>query len=135
MKNNDPSHDWFHVERVYKNAMHLYDSEAPELIAKGANLDLLVIQIAALFHDIADFKYEYNSTMEPAEILEERLGDFFLQFENECTKEQKKEIFFIILNISWRKELEMTGSFLFFFITSTYIKKSFSFVLERFIKL
>lgn len=107
MKNNDPSHDWFHVERVYRNAMYLYDLESQRLFNRGVNLDLLVIQIAALFHDIADFKYEYNNIMDPKEILEERLGDFFKRFESECTKEQKNEIFHIILNISWRKELEM----------------------------
>ena len=27
MKNNDPSHDWYHVERVYKNALHIIEQE------------------------------------------------------------------------------------------------------------
>lgn len=41
-------HDWFHTERVYKNAIH---------IAKGETVNLLVIQLAALLHDIADYKF------------------------------------------------------------------------------
>lgn len=41
-------HDWFHVERVYKNAL---------LISKTEKVDLLVVQLAALLHDIADSKF------------------------------------------------------------------------------
>lgn len=41
-------HDWFHIERVYNNAM---------LIAKREECDLLVVQLGALLHDIADSKF------------------------------------------------------------------------------
>lgn len=41
-------HDWFHIERVYNNAM---------LIAKGENCNLEVVQLGALLHDIADSKF------------------------------------------------------------------------------
>lgn len=41
-------HDWFHIQRVYNNAM---------LIAKTEPADLLVVQLAALLHDIADSKF------------------------------------------------------------------------------
>jgi len=41
-------HDWFHVERVYKNAL---------LISNTEKVDLLVVQLAALLHDIADSKF------------------------------------------------------------------------------
>jgi uncharacterized protein len=43
-------HDWFHIERVYKNAQQ---------IAKGENVDLFVVSLGALLHDIADAKF-YN---------------------------------------------------------------------------
>lgn len=102
MKNNDPSHDWHHVERVYKNAMHLYDKET----GSGKNLDLLVIQLAALFHDVVDFKYEHSKAESLDEIANARLAEFFEEFKAECTKEQKEQIIYIIMNISWRKELE-----------------------------
>lgn len=41
-------HDWFHIERVWKNAKHIAASEGG---------DLLVIELAALLHDIADSKF------------------------------------------------------------------------------
>ncbi len=41
-------HDWFHIERVWKNA---------KLIAKTENAELLVIELGALLHDIADAKF------------------------------------------------------------------------------
>jgi uncharacterized protein len=41
-------HDWFHIERVYKNAV---------LIAASENCDLGIVQLGALLHDIADSKF------------------------------------------------------------------------------
>jgi len=41
-------HDWFHTERVYKNAL---------LISKTEEVDLFVVQLGALLHDIADSKF------------------------------------------------------------------------------
>jgi len=41
-------HDWFHIERVYKNAL---------LIAASENCDLVIVQLGALLHDIADSKF------------------------------------------------------------------------------
>lgn len=41
-------HDWWHVYRVWKNAIH---------IGKSEDVDLFVIQLAALLHDIADYKF------------------------------------------------------------------------------
>lgn len=41
-------HDWFHIERVYKNSL---------LIAKNENVDIFVVHLGALLHDIADSKF------------------------------------------------------------------------------
>ena len=41
-------HDWFHIERVYKNAI---------LISKSEHVDALVVAFGALLHDIADSKF------------------------------------------------------------------------------
>jgi len=41
-------HDWFHIQRVYNNALN---------IAKGEACDLLVVQLGALLHDVADSKF------------------------------------------------------------------------------
>ncbi|PCJ92855.1 MAG: phosphohydrolase [Flavobacteriaceae bacterium] len=41
-------HDWFHTHRVFLNAQH---------IAKGENVNELVVSVGALLHDIADAKF------------------------------------------------------------------------------
>lgn len=41
-------HDWFHIERVYKNAL---------LISETEQVDPFVVQLGALLHDIADSKF------------------------------------------------------------------------------
>lgn len=41
-------HDWWHVYRVWKNAVH---------ISKYESVDLFVVELAALLHDIADWKF------------------------------------------------------------------------------
>ena len=41
-------HDWWHVYRVWKNAVQ---------IAKHEEADLYVVELAALLHDIADWKF------------------------------------------------------------------------------
>ena len=48
LENAEGGHDWFHIERVYKNAL---------LIAKEEDCDLTVVKLAALLHDIADSKF------------------------------------------------------------------------------
>lgn len=41
-------HDWWHVYRVWKNAIH---------IGKGEKADMFIVELAALLHDIADWKF------------------------------------------------------------------------------
>ena len=41
-------HDWWHVYRVWKNAIH---------VGKHENVNLFVVQLAALLHDISDWKF------------------------------------------------------------------------------
>ena len=48
LKNAEGGHDWFHILRVYNNA---------KLISKNENVDNLVVELAALLHDIADPKF------------------------------------------------------------------------------
>ncbi|GEQ84764.1 phosphohydrolase [Patiriisocius marinistellae] len=57
LRDAEGGHDWFHIERVYKNAL---------LIAKGENVDLFVVSLGALLHDIADSKfYDGDDTVGP----------------------------------------------------------------------
>ncbi|MEY2970719.1 MAG: hypothetical protein RLZZ599_1092 [Bacteroidota bacterium] len=48
LKNSEGGHDWFHIERVWKNA---------KLIATEEECDLELVELAALLHDIADSKF------------------------------------------------------------------------------
>jgi uncharacterized protein len=49
LENESSGHDWWHVYRVWRMALK---------IAKGEkNVDLFVIQLAALLHDISDWKF------------------------------------------------------------------------------
>jgi uncharacterized protein len=48
LENAEGGHDWSHIERVYKNAL---------LIAKNEVCDIIVVQLGALLHDIADSKF------------------------------------------------------------------------------
>ncbi|HSP82791.1 MAG TPA: HD domain-containing protein [Gillisia sp.] len=41
-------HDWFHIQRVYNNAL---------LIAQNESSNLFVVELGALLHDIADYKF------------------------------------------------------------------------------
>ncbi|KAK3945890.1 hypothetical protein QBC46DRAFT_336058 [Diplogelasinospora grovesii] len=64
MSNYDASHDFSHIERVVGLAHHIYARSSPEL---QSQLDLRVIHLSALLHDVGDRKYlkegEDGSTM------------------------------------------------------------------------
>jgi len=48
LKDAEGGHDWFHIERVWKNAIH---------IAQEEDVDLFIVELGALLHDIADAKF------------------------------------------------------------------------------
>ncbi|TDQ28779.1 HD domain-containing protein [Tenacibaculum caenipelagi] len=57
LKGAEGGHDFFHIERVYKNAL---------LIARDENVDEFVVSLGALLHDIADSKFHNgNETVGP----------------------------------------------------------------------
>lgn len=66
LKDQESGHDWFHVMRVWKNA---------KMIAAEENVDLFVVELGALLHDIADWKFhDGDETIGPRkarEILEQ----------------------------------------------------------------
>lgn len=59
-------HDWWHAYRVWKNA---------QLIGKNENADMFVVELAALLHDIADFKFHDGDEGVGIEIVREHLTD------------------------------------------------------------
>lgn len=48
LENSEAGHDWFHTQRVFNNAL---------LLAKDEKVDVLVVSLGALLHDIADAKF------------------------------------------------------------------------------
>ena len=80
-------HDWFHIERVYKNAL---------LIAKEEDCDVAVVQLGSLLHDIADSKFHDGD-----EIVGPKTARTFLESQNvdEATIEH---VIHIIENISFK---------------------------------
>mgnify|MGYP003396769878 CR=1 FL=1 len=80
-------HDWFHIERVYRNAL---------LIATTENGDLTVIKLAALLHDIADSKFhDGDETVGP------KLARTFLETQN-VNEATIAHVIKIIENISFK---------------------------------
>ncbi|SDS45685.1 uncharacterized protein SAMN05216503_3117 [Polaribacter sp. KT25b] len=57
LKYAEGGHDWFHIERVFKNAI---------LISKDEKADIFIVSLGALLHDIADPKfYDGDETIGP----------------------------------------------------------------------
>ena len=80
-------HDWFHIERVYKNSL---------LIAKNTVCDLTVVQLGALLHDIADSKFHNGD-----ETLGSKIAREFLEGEK-VDEETISHVLNIIENISFK---------------------------------
>lgn len=87
LANAEGGHDWFHIERVYNNAMH---------IAKGELVDELVVALGALLHDIADSKF-FNGD----ETVAPKMATEFLISQN-CDSAVIEHVVQIIKNISFK---------------------------------
>lgn len=87
LKDAEGGHDYFHIERVYKNAL---------LIAKNEDVDTFIVALGALLHDIADSKF-YNGD----ETIAPRKAREFLESEN-IDNETIIHIENIIKNISFK---------------------------------
>ena len=48
LQNAEGGHDWWHIERVWKNA---------KKIARSESVNLFIVELGALLHDIADHKF------------------------------------------------------------------------------
>ncbi|MEY4834067.1 MAG: hypothetical protein RI980_182 [Bacteroidota bacterium] len=87
LKSAEGGHDWFHIERVYKNAI---------LIAKEESCNIEVVQLAALLHDIADSKFHNGD-----ETIGPKIARDFLTKEN-VAEETIHHVVNIIENISFK---------------------------------
>ncbi len=73
-------HDWFHIERVYKNAL---------LIAQHESCNIFIIELGALLHDIADYKFHNGD-----ESVGPRMAGDFL-----CSQGVEEEVIAHVQNI------------------------------------
>lgn len=91
LKDAEAGHDWFHTLRVYNNA---------RLIAKSESVDLYIVALGALLHDIADSKFHNgDDTVGPRVarkfLLQHNVDSFVID-----------SVIDIINNISFNKSLE-----------------------------
>lgn len=99
--NDSTGHDWWHIQRVYNNAM---------LINKKEKADEFVITIIVLMHDLYDHKF-YDGNIE--EKLEETLKE--LNVYNYISKDDIENIIYSCANIGFssniteRKEFSIEG--------------------------
>ena len=87
LENAEGGHDWFHIERVYKNAL---------LIAEGVDCDLIVVKLGALLHDIADSKFHGGD-----ETVAPKTARTFLESQN-VSEDIILHVIAIIENISFK---------------------------------
>ena len=96
LEDAEGGHDWFHIERVYKNAL---------LISENEKVDRFIVQLGALLHDIADAKfYDGDESIGPKkarEFLKKQYvdEDIIIHIEN------------IILFISYKSSLDTSKKF------------------------
>ena len=87
LQNAEAGHDWFHIERVYKNAL---------LIASNEDCDLNIVKLGALLHDIADSKFnDGDETVGP------KVARAFLMTQN-ASEKVITHVVDIIENISFK---------------------------------
>lgn len=87
LENAEGGHDWFHIERVYKNTL---------LILKNENCDETIVKLGALLHDIADSKFHNGD-----ETIGPKTAKIFLESQN-VSEETILHVIAIIENISFK---------------------------------
>ncbi len=90
LENAEGGHDWFHIERVYKNAL---------LLAKNENVNELIVSLGALLHDIADSKFNNGD-----ETIGPKIAEEFLHTQN-VDSSIIAHVVAIINNISFKSSL------------------------------
>lgn len=87
LKNAEGGHDWFHTQRVLNNALH---------IAQGENVNVLIVALGSLLHDIADSKFHNGD-----ESVGPKVAKKFLKGKN-VDLETTAHVIKIIENISFK---------------------------------
>ena len=84
-------HDWWHIYRVWKLSL--------EIASKEENVNLFIIQLAALLHDVADQKLNEDTKKAQKLIVD------FLNL-HDLEENIKEQILFILENVSFSNNLD-----------------------------
>lgn len=87
LDNAEGGHDWFHIERVYKNALSIAENEV---------CDDTVVKLGALLHDIADSKFHDGDETVGPKIARDFLAS------NDVDEATIQHVINIIENISFK---------------------------------
>ena len=87
LQNAEAGHDWFHINRVYKNSLYIANTET---------CDVQVVALGALLHDIADSKFHNGD-----ETVGPRVAREFLELQK-VPESIIQQVVFIIENISFK---------------------------------
>jgi uncharacterized protein len=87
LQNAEGGHDWFHIERVYKNAL---------LISESEKVEKTIVSLGALLHDIADSKFHNGD-----ETVGPKKARKFLKSQN-ISEETIDHVVKIIENVSFK---------------------------------
>ena len=96
LKNAEGGHDWFHTLRVYNNAL---------LISENENVDIEIVSLAALLHDIADSKFHDGD-----ETIGPKIAREFL-FKENVDSSVIEHVVNIIKHMSFKNSLENEQKF------------------------
>lgn len=99
-ENHDPSHDYHHVDRVRLLALSL--TLSPEIVAEPS-IDVLVVELGALFHDLVDSKYS-SSDLSSSSVLAPFFADVASTHPDILSAAQIATIEKIVSNVSWSKD-------------------------------
>lgn len=96
LSQDSTGHDWFHVDRVRRNALHIWGQEK--------NGNPFIIEMAALLHDVPDEKLNVNVASG-----EEKLDSFLHTLQ--LAENEKQQIKQIIYSISFKggQKTELPG--------------------------
>lgn len=89
-------HDWFHIERVYNNTL---------VIAENESVDVTVVSLAALLHDVADSKFHDGD-----ETIGPKVAGAFLLKHN-VDSEIIGHVLQIIKNMSFKNSFDLNPTF------------------------
>ena len=89
----ESGHDWWHIFRVWKLSKH---------IAGNEDVDIFIVELGALFHDIADSKFHEGDEEKGPRIARKFLSSFRIQ---ESIIEHIEKI---IKNISFKNNIDKT---------------------------